>query len=62
MLACGLFQIENIRSFDYTPNPAIKVVIVNFSSGTSIFKDSALNLCTYDFKLSCDPCLMVSIW
>ena len=62
MLACGFFEIENIRSFDCTPNPATKAVIANFSSGTSIFRDSALNLCMYDFKLSCDPCLMVNRW
>ena len=40
----------------------MKAVIENFSSGTSIFRDLALNLCTYDFKLSCDPCLMVNRW
>ena len=50
MLSCGFFEIENIKSFDCTPNPAMKVVIANFSSGTSIFRDSALNLCTYDFQ------------
>ena len=54
--------MENIRSFDCTPNPAMNVVMANFSSGTSIFKDSALNLCTYDFKLSYEPCLTVNKW
>ena len=62
MLACGFFKIENIRSFDCTPNPVMKAVIANFLLGTSIFRDSALNLCTYDFKLSCDPYLIVNRW
>ena len=60
MLALGFFEMENIRSFDYTPNPAMNAVIANFSSGTSIFRDSALNLCTYDFRLSYEPCLTVN--
>ena len=46
MLAWGFFEIENIRSFDCTPNPAMNAVMANFSSGMSIFRDSALNLCT----------------
>ena len=62
MLACGFFEIENIRSLDCIPNPAMKTVMANFSSGTSIFRDSVLNLCTYDFKISYDPCLMVNRW
>ena len=62
MLACGFFEIENIRSLDCIPNPAMKAVMANFSSGTSIFRDSVLNLCTYDFKLSYDPFLMVNRW
>ena len=44
MLACGFLEMENIKSFDYTPNPPMNVVIANFSSGISTFKDSALNL------------------
>ena len=44
MLACGFFEMENIKSFDYTPNPAMKVVMANFSSGISTLSDSALNL------------------
>ena len=54
--------MENIRSFDCTSNPAMNVVMANFSSGTSIFRDSALNLCTYDFSLSCEPYLTVNRW
>ena len=46
MLARGFFEMENINSFDYTPNPAMNAVIANFSSGMSIFRDSALNLYT----------------
>ena len=46
MLACGFLEMENIKSFDWTPNPAMNAVIANFSSGTFIFRDSALNLCT----------------
>ena len=46
MLACGFLEMENIKSFDYTPNPTINAVIANFSSGISTFKDSALNLWT----------------
>ena len=46
MLAWGFFEMENLRSFDCTPNPAMNAVIANFSSGMSIFRDSALNLCT----------------
>ena len=44
MLACGFFEIENIKSFDYTPNPTMNAVIANFSSDMSTFRDSALNL------------------
>ena len=33
--------MENIKSFDCTPNPAMNEMISNFSSGTSTFKDSA---------------------
>ena len=44
MLACAFFEMENIKSFDYTPNPAMKAVMENFSSGISTFSDSALNL------------------
>ena len=46
MLALGFFEMENIRSFNCTPNPAMNAVIANFSSGMSTFRDSALNLCT----------------
>ena len=44
MLACGFLDMENIKSFDYTPNPAMNAVIANFWPGTSTFRDSALNL------------------
>ena len=44
MLACGFLDMENIKSFDCTPNPAMNAVIANFSSGTSTVRDSALNL------------------
>ena len=44
MLARGFFEIENIKSFDCTPSPAMKAVMANFSSGISTFNDSALNL------------------
>ena len=46
MLAWGFLEMENIKSFDWTPKPAMNAVIANFSLGTSTFKDSALNLCT----------------
>ena len=46
MVTCGFFKMENIRSFDCTPSPAMKVVMANFSSGTSTFKDFVLNLWT----------------
>ena len=36
--------MENIKSFDCTPSPIMKVVVVNFSSGMSTLNDSALNL------------------
>ena len=32
--------MENIRSFECTPNPVMNAVMANFSSGTSIFRDS----------------------
>ena len=60
MLACGFLDMENIKSFDCTPNPAMNAVIVNFSSDTSTFKDSALNLWTYDLRLFYGLCFMVS--
>ena len=44
MLACGFLDMENIKSFDCTPNPAMNAVIANFLSGISTFRDSALNL------------------
>ena len=44
MLALGFFEMENIKSLDCTPSPAMKAVIANFSSGISTFKDSTLNL------------------
>ena len=46
MLAWGFLEMHNIKSFDWTPKPTMNAVIANFSSGTSTFKDSALNLCT----------------
>ena len=46
MLALGFFEMENIRSFDYTPSPTMKAVMSNFSSGMSTFNDYALNLWT----------------
>ena len=46
MFACGFLEMENIKYFDYTPNPAMNAVIANFSSGISTFNDSALNLWT----------------
>ena len=46
MVACGFFEMENIRSFYCTPSPAMKSVMANLSSGTSTLKDSALNLWT----------------
>ena len=53
MLACGFLDMENIKSFDCTPNPTMNAVIANFSSGTSTFRDSTLNLWTYDLRISC---------
>ena len=44
MLAWGFFEMENFKSFDCTPSPAMNAMIANFSSGISTFKDSALNL------------------
>ena len=46
MVTCGFFEMENIRSFDCTPSPAMKAVMANFSSETSTFKDFVLNLWT----------------
>ena len=46
MLACGFFEMENIRSLDCLPSLAIKAVMVNFSSGMSTLNDSELNLWT----------------
>ena len=46
MLTYGFFEMENIRSFDCTPSPAMKAMMANFSSGMSTFNDSALNLWT----------------
>ena len=46
MFACGFLEMENIKSFDCTPNPAMNAVIANFSSGISTFKYSTLNLWT----------------
>ena len=46
MLACGFLDMENITSFDCTPNPVMNAVIANFSFGISTFRDSALNLWT----------------
>ena len=39
-------EMENIRSLDCMPSPAIKVMMANFSSGMSTFNDSELNLWT----------------
>ena len=44
MLAWGFLEMENIKSFDCTLNPAMNAVIANFSSSISTFRDSALNL------------------
>ena len=46
MVACGFFEMENIRFFDCTRSPAMKAVMENFLYGTSTFKDSVLNLWT----------------
>ena len=46
MFAYGFLEMENIKSFDCTPNPAMNADIANFLSGISTFKDSALNLWT----------------
>ena len=45
MLARGFFEMENIRSLDCMPSPAIKAVMANFSE-MSTFNDSELNLWT----------------
>ena len=37
----------------------MKAVMENFSSGISTFNDFALNLWTYDIRLSCAFCFMV---
>ena len=52
--------MENIKSFDCTPSPAMNAMMANFSSGTSTFNDLALNLWTLDLKLSCGLCFMDS--
>ena len=44
MLACGFFEIENIRSLDCMPSPTIKAVMENLSYEMSTFNDSELNL------------------
>ena len=46
MLASGFFEMENIRSFDRTPNSTMKAEVANFSYGMSTLNDSALNLWT----------------
>ena len=46
MLARGFFEMEDIKSFDYTPNSTMKAVVANFSYGMSTLNDSALNLWT----------------
>ena len=46
MLARGFFEMENIRSLDCMPSPAIKAVLTNFSSRMSTLNDSELNLWT----------------
>ena len=60
MLACGFLDMENIKSFYCTPNPAMNAVIANFSFGASTFRDLTLDLWTYDLRLSCGLCSMVS--
>ena len=60
MLACGFLDMENIKSFDCTPNPVMNAVIANFSSGMSTFRDLALNLWTYDLRLFYGLYFMVS--
>ena len=42
----SLFEMENIRSLDCMPNPAMKAVMANFSSKMSTLNDSKLNLWT----------------
>ena len=44
MLAKGFFKIENIRSLDCMPSPAIKAVMSNFLSKMSTLNDSELHL------------------
>ena len=44
MFASGFFEMENTKSFDCQPSPAMKAVMANFSSRMSTFNDSALNL------------------
>ena len=46
MLSWGFLEMENIKSLDWIPKPAMNAVIANFSSGISTFRDSALNLWT----------------
>ena len=44
MLSYGFFEIENIKSLDCMPSPAIKAVMANFSSRMSTLNDFELNL------------------
>ena len=46
MFALGFFEMENIRSLDCMPSPAIKAMMANFSSEMSTLNDSELNLWT----------------
>ena len=47
MLTYGFFEMENIRSFDYTPSPIMKAVMANFSSGISTFSEALLWVLLY---------------
>ena len=60
MVTYGFFEMETIKSFDCTLSPVMKAVMANFSSGTSTFKDFALNFWTYDLRFSWGCRLMVS--
>ena len=46
MFAGGFFEMENIRSFNCMPSPAMKAVMENFSYGMSTFNDFVLSLLT----------------
>ena len=46
MLACEFLEMENIRSFDRTPNLTMIAEVANFSYGMSTLNDSVLNLWT----------------